>query len=162
MNGRGTAPAKVGTMGEESAMPVEERCGVDSCEERRVAAFRDENLCCDHFLCRGYEFLERIDPNRDLSSNGGEKRAELKRLIEECAQRALEVALGSSNLSNLQRARLLDILLWTTDITIAGQLKNAGDRTFLKSQRTGSTTGAEAGANRWNAQGPSLRTSLLW
>jgi hypothetical protein len=162
MNARGTAPAKSGTMGVQSAMPAEQRCGVDSCEERRVAAFRNENLCCDHFLGRCYEFLEGIDPNRDFASNGGQKPEETKKLIEECAQRTLEVALGNRNLSNVQRARLLDILLWTSDVTIARQIREADKGNSPRTRKTSSIASAENEEKKWERQGTSLRTSLLW
>lgn len=42
---------------------------------------------------------------------------EAKHAVEECSRRVLEVSLGTSGLSNLQRARLLDILLWASDIS---------------------------------------------
>ena len=162
MNGRGTAPAKSGTPGEQSAMPVEQLCGVDSCQERRATSFCAENLCCNHFLGRCYEFLERIDPNRDLASNGKQRRTELKKLMEECAQRALEVALGNSNLNNMQRAKLLDILLWTSEVTIAANAQKAGNGHFLKPCNPSSFTGGEKSEKKWKPQGTSMRTSLFW
>jgi len=162
MSGRGTAPAKSGILEEQSAMPVEQLCGMDRCEERRVTAFRDENLCCNHFLGRCYEFLERIDPNRDLASNGGQRRAEVKKAIEECAQRALEVALGNPSLNNVQRAKLLDILLWTSDITIAAHAQKASNGDFLKRREAPSPAVTEKSEKKWDPQGSSLRTSLLW
>jgi hypothetical protein len=40
-----------------------------------------------------------------------------KELVEECSRRAMKVSLGTHGLDNLQRARLLDILLWASDIS---------------------------------------------
>ena len=37
--------------------------------------------------------------------------------LEECARRALEISLGPLALNNLDRARLLDIVLWSGDLT---------------------------------------------
>jgi len=40
----------------------------------------------------------------------------MRAFIEECSQTALEVSLHYKNLSNLERARLLDILLWASEL----------------------------------------------
>ena len=40
----------------------------------------------------------------------------MRAFIEECSQRALEVSLHYENLTNLERARLLDILLWASEL----------------------------------------------
>jgi len=40
----------------------------------------------------------------------------MRAFIEECSQKALEVSLQYENLSNLERARLLDILLWASEL----------------------------------------------
>jgi hypothetical protein len=38
-------------------------------------------------------------------------------MADECARKALDISLNTSVLSNLERARLLDILLWCGDVT---------------------------------------------
>jgi hypothetical protein len=40
----------------------------------------------------------------------------MRAFIEECSRKALDVSLQSENLSNLQRGRLLDILLWAGEL----------------------------------------------
>jgi hypothetical protein len=40
----------------------------------------------------------------------------MRAFIEECSRKALEVSLHSENLTNLQRGRLLDILLWAGEL----------------------------------------------
>ena len=42
----------------------------------------------------------------------------LRSFVEECSRRALEVAMHSEDLDNLQRGRLLDILLWAGELFV--------------------------------------------
>jgi hypothetical protein len=42
----------------------------------------------------------------------------MRAFIEECSRKALDVSLQSENLSNLQRGRLLDILLWAGELFV--------------------------------------------
>jgi hypothetical protein len=42
--------------------------------------------------------------------------SEAKRVADECARGVLDVSLSAARLSNLQKARLLDVLLWAGDI----------------------------------------------
>jgi len=40
----------------------------------------------------------------------------MRAFIEECSRRALDISLHSKKLSNLERGRLLDILLWAGEL----------------------------------------------
>jgi hypothetical protein len=40
----------------------------------------------------------------------------MRAFIEECSRKALDVSLHSNDLSNLERGRLLDILLWAGEL----------------------------------------------
>jgi hypothetical protein len=42
----------------------------------------------------------------------------MRSFLEECSRKALDVSLRSDNLSNLERGRLLDILLWAGELFI--------------------------------------------
>jgi hypothetical protein len=65
---------------------------------------------------RCYELLERSHRGADLTYNLEEFSAELFAL-DELARRALEVSFSRLTLNNLDRARLLDILLWAGELT---------------------------------------------
>lgn len=117
MIGRATATARLENMGDSSALRGEQSCGADSCQGVRAVTLGDENLCCDHFLSRCYELLERIDPESRITDSTGPLNQETKELVDEYSRHALEVSLGSTDLNNLQRARLLDVLLWASDIS---------------------------------------------
>lgn len=94
------------------------RCAVSCCSEAAVTLFGEQELCLNHFVSRCYEELDRLDP-RGRSAVNFADRAVLKAFVEECSRRALEVSLGCQNLDNLQRGRLLDILLWAGEIVPA-------------------------------------------
>jgi hypothetical protein len=42
----------------------------------------------------------------------------MRAFIEECSRKALDISLQSENLTNLQRGRLLDILLWAGELFV--------------------------------------------
>jgi len=94
-------------------------CSVNSCSDAAVASLVQQDLCLNHFLCRCYENLERLEPigarieyhPADLESR--------KAFVEECSREALRVGLHGADLCNLQRGRLLDILLWAGDLFVA-------------------------------------------
>jgi len=80
-----------------------------------VASLTQQDLCLEHFLRSCYEKLERLDPRGGLRSPPGDL-ASMRAFIEECSRKALDISLHSRNLSNLERGRLLDILLWAGEL----------------------------------------------
>lgn len=104
-------------------------CSRGSCSKRVVTSLEERNYCFDHFCGLCYELLERID---DAASSFGPVNFFEEGLakLDECAQRTLEISLSETELSNLDRARLLDILLWSGDLTA-----------LLRRKRTASTKG---------------------
>ena len=87
--------------------------GRSGCSESGVATFGAETLCSEHFVAACYEVLERLDRPMGSSASGA---SEAKRVADECARGVLDVSLNAARLSNLQKARLLDVLLWAGDI----------------------------------------------
>src|SRR5260370_17292766 len=92
------------------------KCQVDSCSGTAITSLDRWTFCLNHFLVRCYEKVWGFDA-------GGRKfRAEpidlvsIRAFVEECSRKALDVSLQSENLSNLQRGRLLDILLWAGEL----------------------------------------------
>ena len=93
-------------------------CGRSDCSEPGVATFGAGTLCSEHFLDACYEVLGRLDRGMELSERGATEMREAKRVADECAREVLEVSLNAAELSNLQKARLLDVLLWAGDILV--------------------------------------------
>ena len=91
-------------------------CSRADCPKRAVTSLGERDFCFDHFCIRCYELLERGHRGADLSNSVEELSAELSAL-DELARRALEVSFSRLTLNNLDRARLLDILLWAGELT---------------------------------------------
>jgi hypothetical protein len=75
-------------------------------------------LCLSHFLLRCYAKLEAVDPCGQKSREERVDLAAMRAFIEECSHKALEVSLQREDLTNLERARLLDILLWASELFV--------------------------------------------
>src|SRR6201981_721653 len=91
-------------------------CGRSGCSEPGIATFGAGTLCSEHFLVACYEVLGRLDRGMGLSTRGATEAREAKRVADECVRGVLAVSLNAAELSNLQKARLLDVLLWAADI----------------------------------------------
>jgi hypothetical protein len=91
-------------------------CRMGSCSGPAITTLDRQALCLNHFLSRCYEKLEGVDPRGRKFSAEPVDVASMRAFIEECSRKALDVSLQSRNLSNLQRGRLLDILLWAGEL----------------------------------------------
>jgi hypothetical protein len=91
-------------------------CGRNGCSEPGIATFGAGTLCSEHFLVACYEVLGRLDRGMGLSARGASEASEAIRVADECVRGVLDVSLNAAELSNLQKARLLDVLLWASDI----------------------------------------------
>lgn len=123
--------ATTGDSGELREMRLHKPCGYAHCEELGIASLGDEDLCCDHFVLRSYEFLQRIDAQR-LGNGDVREFADLKDSVNSCLQGALEVSLRASSLNNLQKARLLDIMLWAGEFVHRSESHPSSVSSLLK------------------------------
>jgi hypothetical protein len=99
-----------------SEMP---QCTTDSCEANGVVMLAGSPLCLEHFFQGCYGRLERLDPvvrgrSREGAINGG-----APKLLGELVKQVLIVSLQHEKLNNLDRSRLLDILLWAGELQFA-------------------------------------------
>jgi hypothetical protein len=86
-------------------------CCVDRCECAAAACLADQALCLSHFIRDCYDQLDRIDPRaQKKAAVEGELRG-MRNALEECSEQALRICLSGRPLNNLERGRLLDILL---------------------------------------------------
>src|ERR1700687_1531684 len=109
---------------------AETSCSVGSCSDPSVTALDQQDLCLNHFLMRCYEQLERLDPRGRRFCSEPPDAASVRAFVEECSRKALDVSLHCENLGNLERGRLLDILLWAGELFI---LLRAPQFTFAES-----------------------------
>jgi len=94
----------------------ERNCDINPCASAAITALDHQDLCLNHFLLRCYERLESLDPRGRQFCAEPLDAAAMRAFIEECSRKALDVSLHSENLSNLERGRLLDILLWAGEL----------------------------------------------
>ena len=118
--------------GDQGSMVLTEACSRMDCSKQMVTALGEEELCFDHFCARSYELLEHANDTIE-SPHEAPACGEVLCRLEECARRALEIALRPIELNNLERARLLDILLWSGDLTSGlRQKQNQREKTVAK------------------------------
>jgi hypothetical protein len=92
------------------------KCKMGSCGSAAVTTLDRQAFCLNHFLLRCYAELEGLDPRGRQFSSETVDLVSMRAFIEECSQKALDISLQSENLTNLQRGRLLDILLWAGEL----------------------------------------------
>jgi hypothetical protein len=97
-------------------MHQERNCAEQSCGCTSVASLNGQDLCLEHFLFSCYEKLEHLDPRGRSFSSQLVDLASMRAFIEDCSRKALDISLHSKNLNNLERGRLLDILLWAGEL----------------------------------------------
>jgi hypothetical protein len=95
---------------------LERNCSAGSCGRAAITSLDQQALCLNHFLLRCYEKLEALDPRARKFQADSLDLAARRAFIEECSRKALDVSLHCENLNNLQRGRLLDILLWAGEL----------------------------------------------
>ena len=103
-------------MGPVDTKLAERNCCEVACHSAAATSLDQQALCLNHFLLRCYAQLDAVDPRGQKSGQQRVDLAAMRAFIEECSHKALEVSLQSGNLSNLERARLLDILLWASEL----------------------------------------------
>jgi hypothetical protein len=103
-------------LGAMDSMHGKRNCRVGSCGRAATTTLDHQALCLNHFLSRCYERLEGLDPRGRKFTAEPVDLASMRAFIEECSRKALDISLQSQSLTNLQRGRLLDILLWAGEL----------------------------------------------
>jgi hypothetical protein len=109
---------------------LERNCSVGSCRRAAITSLDQQALCLNHFLLRCYDKLEELDPRVRKFQADSVDLVAMRAFIEECSRKVLDVSLHCENLNNLQRGRLLDILLWAGELFL---LLRAPQLTFADS-----------------------------
>jgi hypothetical protein len=92
------------------------KCTAEGCVEAAIASFDEGMVCRTHFLAGAYRHLESI-AEQIHEPNFHTQRGELAtRLLEECMREVTNIACASELSNNLERAQLLDILLWASEL----------------------------------------------
>jgi hypothetical protein len=91
-------------------------CNTSGCQSSAAIVLAGEDLCLDHFFLRCYEQLDKLEPRIRHGILEAAETSAARAFLEECSNRILCVSLRNESLSNLERSRLLDILLTCGDL----------------------------------------------
>src|SRR6266849_37629 len=134
-----------GDLGQMNTKLLELTCSENACASDAITSLDRHALCLNHFLLRCYAELEAVDPRSQKFLEEPVDLPSMRAFIEECSQKALEISLQSENLSNLERGRLLDILLWSGELFV---LLRAPRITFADSTPSGDSSKPARAASR--------------
>ncbi len=123
----------------------ERNCSEGACDGAAITSLDQQALCLNHFLLRCYAQLEAVDPRGSKFREHPVELPAMRAFIEECSRKALDVSLQSENLTNLERGRLLDILLWAGELFL---LLRAPRITFTEPEPAADFGGASRAASR--------------
>jgi hypothetical protein len=98
------------------------QCDHCACEHHAVCLIELRFLCMHHFVAYCYQRLAEYENESTESSNPDCAR----RFFRECAAQATKLSLIGYELQNIDRARLLDIVLWANDLFGRSILKSTG------------------------------------
>lgn len=93
-----------------------EHCGATGCEQEVISFIDGEVLCLTHFIDLCYTRLERYDELRKQNCLSVTEAESMRHFIHECSRQADEIEHTSKNLDNLQRAKLLHIILSASEL----------------------------------------------
>jgi hypothetical protein len=81
-----------------------------------VASVENSSLCRKHFLASAYRQLESISAQIHEPRFHETHGEPVARFLEDCMRHAADIACASAPPSNLERAQVLDVLLWASEL----------------------------------------------
>lgn len=103
-------------MGRANLVSGKRECKAGYCANPAVIALESHELCLDHFFALCYECLDRLELLVRSRSLEATDIVSARALLVECSNFALFISLRHERLSNLDRSRLLNILLLSEDL----------------------------------------------
>lgn len=93
-----------------------EHCHVAGCNGSRAATLDGDSYCREHFISECYTRLDRYDEIRKGPGLSATNPEAVRRFIHECTRSADEIEHAGDNLDNLDRAKLLHIILSASEL----------------------------------------------
>jgi hypothetical protein len=93
-----------------------EQCGVKGCDQAAGTTVQGQMLCRGHFISVCYAELERYDEMQKTHRLSVSDAESVRRFIHQCSRQADEIEHSTKDLDNLDRARLLHIILWANEL----------------------------------------------
>ena len=97
-------------------MTNKQKCDIDGCAQAVAASLDDEALCREHFISMCYTRLDRYDEIRKGPGLDATNTESVRRFIHECTRSADEMEHAAKDLDNLDRAKLLHIILSASEL----------------------------------------------
>ncbi len=97
-------------------MKIDKQCGLSGCGQVAAASLNGEALCRDHFISTCYDRLDRYEEMRKGPGLSASDSESARRFIHECTRCADELEHAAHNLDNLDRAKLLYIILSASEL----------------------------------------------
>lgn len=93
-----------------------ECCSVDTCSETAIVRVADQPVCRHHFLALCYRRLEAISGQIHLPEFHHANSDSAASFLEDCMRQAADIACATEAPDNLERAQVLDVLLWASEL----------------------------------------------
>ena len=97
-------------------MKSAEHCSELDCHRPAAGTLETRALCREHFVGACYKQLEAATRQLHESAISEASSEALRHFLEECTRQATEIAQTVEDLDNLGRARLLDIVMWASEL----------------------------------------------
>jgi len=126
-------------------------CDVEHCGLPAVASLtaspesrtRARFFCLPHFIEHCYEALRRCKPSQFPSPDSAAFESE-NRFLEECAEQSALLVCPLRGFDNLDRARLFDIFLWATELSVKRAVFTPSPAEESQASRSASAGGASS------------------
>jgi len=92
------------------------QCSIEGCSQAVSATLEGEVLCRGHFISACYEQLERYDEMQKAHRLSVAEAESVRRFINQSSRQADEIEHNTKEIDNLDRARLLHIILWANEL----------------------------------------------
>jgi hypothetical protein len=141
-------------------MTTPERCSIEACEKPVESSLMGEAFCREHFISAAYARLDQYEGMRNGSPLSLFDAEAAHHFVRECTRRADEMEHNAKDLDNLDRAKLLHILLSASDL--GRRLRRSPRRTLsiavrLSSDRIGGTWEEDSETVLLSKHGASVR-----
>jgi hypothetical protein len=93
-----------------------EHCDVANCGQTVAASIEGKSLCREHFILVCYKRLDQYDQIRNGSGFSATDTESVRRFVHECTRSADHLEHTEQNLDNLERAKLLHIILSASEL----------------------------------------------
>ena len=97
-------------------MTITELCKIEGCGQEVAAALDGEALCRQHFISTCYTRLDQYDEIRKGPGLRATNTDSVRRFIHECTRAADQMEHATEDLDNLDRAKLLHIILSASEL----------------------------------------------